>query len=324
MNLRGIGTSAYVCFIVVLHADLAVAAASTEEALSRALAISKTESVASRFSSLSIDWTRITAAEDDDAPPDITEPGPDMGNFPNSAFTLRKGRSYVESAPLTMTTGNSAGPAAYLWPYLLRYGITDDVELRLLGNGLTSTFGQSPTTGFSPLCVDLKVHLWDGDDRLIPSTSLEVWVLTEWGSQAFNGGTQPSINLNFDLPLRESTNLELSVGLTGVQDAIDVRTGSRVKPRHRHLLDLVHQPGANLYQFACQWAVEQEVTDRLQFFVHGYYNGALKFDQGAGSVAGVGGFYQLSPRLTTFCSFNAGLDDQVAPFSTQWGWAYAL
>ena len=323
MLRHGSGSSAYAVAVAVLCAVVATTARA-DETFVRTPVVSTTESFAARFSSLRGDWTRLTAAEDDVDGPDIGEPGPDMGNFPNSAFTLPKGRSYLESAPLTMTTGNSAGPAAYLWPYLLRYGITDDVEFRLLGNGLTSTYGQSPTTGLSPLCVDMKVHLWDGDERLIPASSLEVFVLTEWGSEAFNGGTQPSLNLNFDLPLRESTNLEVSVGLTGVQDALDVRSGSRVKPRFRHLLDLIHQPGINVYQFSCQWAVEQEVTDRLQVFVHGYYNGALKFDQGAGTVAGVGGFYQLTARWMTFCSFNAGLDDQVAPFSTQWGWAYAL
>ena len=72
-----------------------------------------------------------------------------------------------------MITGDSFGPAAYLWPYLLRYGLTDDVELRLLGNGVTSVFGSDPTSGFSPTVIDMKVHLWDGNERFIPASSLE-------------------------------------------------------------------------------------------------------------------------------------------------------
>src|SRR5262245_66139737 len=38
-----------------------------------------------------------TIAADEET--DIESPGPDMGDFPNSAFTLPKGRAYVEMAP---------------------------------------------------------------------------------------------------------------------------------------------------------------------------------------------------------------------------------
>ena len=32
---------------------------------------------------------------------DVTFPGPDTANFPNSAFTLPKGRVYIENSPVT-------------------------------------------------------------------------------------------------------------------------------------------------------------------------------------------------------------------------------
>ncbi|MBA4020449.1 MAG: hypothetical protein C0483_25085 [Pirellula sp.] len=267
---------------------------------------------------------RLVDVVEGSAEPNIADPGPDMGDFPNSAFTLPRGRVYIESAPLTMITGDSFGPAAYLWPYLLRYGVTDDMELRLLGNGLTSVFGGEPTSGFSPTAIDMKVHLWDGNERFIPASSLEVYLLTPWGSPAFQGGWQPSLNMNFDLPISQKTNLEWTLGYSGVRDAVNVNTGERVKPRFHHLVPALHVPGANVYQFSVQWAIERTVTERLQVFLHGYIDGTLLLQQGSGKVIGVGGQYQLTERWMTFGSCNAGLDDAVAPFSGQWGFAFAL
>jgi hypothetical protein len=68
--------------------------------------------------------------------PDISDPGPD-GQLLNSNYTLRQGRIYVESAPFSYQTSTQQNPAAYNFPFLLCYGLTDDVELRLAGNGLT-------------------------------------------------------------------------------------------------------------------------------------------------------------------------------------------
>src|SRR5688572_26165903 len=56
--------------------------------------------------------------------PNIADPGPDMGDFPNSSFTLPKGRVYIESAPFTYAGADSKNSAAYNWPYLFRYGVT--------------------------------------------------------------------------------------------------------------------------------------------------------------------------------------------------------
>jgi hypothetical protein len=105
-------------------------------------------------------------ADDADEPikppsePNIKEPGPDMGDYPNSAFTLPQGRAYVEFAPLSIETANAENPAAYGFPFLLRYGLTDDVELRLITTGLASVFNTGNTvSGFFPLIIDTKIHL---------------------------------------------------------------------------------------------------------------------------------------------------------------------
>jgi len=262
-------------------------------------------------------------AEDDG--PDIREPGPDLGDFPNSAATLPRGRAYIEMAPLTFITSDPYTPDAYAWPFLFRYGLTNEVEFRLLGNGLTHMGGSAPTTGLSPLCLDMKIHLWnEKTEWLIPAMSLEVLVQTDWASNAFQGGTQPSLNLNFDLPVTDDLTLEWTIGYAGVRDAVEVVTGKRFIPRFNRYLPTVHQENLNVNQFSVQWAIEREVTEKLQLFVHGYYNGAILFQQGAGSVAGLGFFYNCNKRLTFFGSCNAGLSSEVAPLSTQLGFAFAL
>lgn len=42
-------------------------------------------------------------------PADISSPGPDTANFPNSPFTLPKGRSYIEAVPGTYSLPGSDG-----------------------------------------------------------------------------------------------------------------------------------------------------------------------------------------------------------------------
>lgn len=257
--------------------------------------------------------------------PDIAVPGPDMGDFPNSSFTLPKGRCYVEVAPLTLLNSDRNAPSAYYAPFLLRYGVTDDVEFRIFANGLVHAFGDQPTTGFSPLALDLKIHLWDDKQEwFLPASSLEVYLQTTWGSPQFNGGWQPSINMNFDLPLTEKTNLEWTVGYSGVQDAVNVVTGERFIPRFNLLVPTVQRANLNVNQFSIQWALEQDVTDRLQVFFHGFLNGAIQFQQGSGTMVGGGLFWKFSSRLIGFGSVNSGLTPTLPSVAVQLGFAYAL
>jgi len=259
-----------------------------------------------------------------DSEPDISDPGPDMGDFPNSAATLKKGRSYVEQAPFTLLTKDRQSPAVYAWPFLLRYGVTDNVEFRLLGSGLVSILDPRGTTGFAPLVFDMKVHLWDDRmERYQPAASLEVTLQSTWGSRAFNGGTQPGLNLNLDFPFSEKTNLEMTFGYTGVQDAVNVVTGERFIPRFGFKLPVIHKANLNINQFSYQWAVEQQVTDRFQVFVHGYFNGPVYLQSGSGVLVGAGYFFQMSQRWMLFNSYNAGCNKTVPPFVTQLGVAVA-
>lgn len=255
----------------------------------------------------------------------IREPGPDLGDFPNSAYTLNRGSWYAEFAPVTLTSSVGPAPAMYLSPFLIRYGVTDDLEFRVLSNGVTKTYGQDGTTGFSPLALDLKVHLWDDRSEIwLPAVALEVYLLTEWGSKAFQGGVQPSIALNFDLPLDARNNLEWTMSYTGIEEEDLVATGTRYDPNLGVELPVLQQEQVTINQFAIQWAVEHEVNERLELFVHGFYNGAIFLHQGSGAVVGAGCFWTQSSRLIFFGSCNAGLDHNVSDLSGQLGGAIAF
>jgi hypothetical protein len=258
--------------------------------------------------------------------PDLSKPGPDMGDFPNSAFTLPKGRMQIEFSPVTLANADRQSPAAYIAPYLLRYGMTDDVEFRIFGNGVTHVWGPSPTTGFSPLNLDLKIHLWnDRREWLIPAMSLEVFLLTPWGSSQFTGGWQPSLNLNFDLPITKKINLEWTLGYSEVQEAININTHERFIPRFNFLVPGIHRTfDRNFNQFAAQWAVEYEVNDKFQLFAHGFHNGSILLNLGAGDMVGIGGFWKFSPRLMGFGSINTGLTPNLPSCAGQIGIALAL
>jgi len=83
-------------------------------------AVARCDEIAGRVATISdsrADWLQ---SQDDDSPlffaaerpaPDITSPGPDMGDFPNSSFTLPKGRCYVEVAPFTLLNSDRNAPS---------------------------------------------------------------------------------------------------------------------------------------------------------------------------------------------------------------------
>jgi hypothetical protein len=186
--------------------------------------------------------------------PDIANPGPDLANFPNSAFTLPQGRAYVELSPLTYYGSASAGsPAQYNAEFLLRYGATDDIELRLFSNGPSWIGGAHPSWGFSPIAFDTKINLWlEKQEYFLPAAGFEAYLLTQWlGSAPFNGGTQPSFTMLFDQSLPFEIDLEYNIGITRVQD----------------------QAGQNVWEFSFQWALQRDFFSKdFALFIHGFYN----------------------------------------------------
>ncbi|MEW6036751.1 MAG: transporter [Pseudomonadota bacterium] len=187
------------------------------------------------------------------AQPDIANPGPDLANFPNSAFTLPSGRAYVEFVPFTYYGTSQASPAQYNTEFLLRYGLTDDIELRLFGNGVAWQGGSNAGWGFSPIAFDTKINVWlEKADYFLPALGIEAYIQTQWlGSAPFDTGTQPSISFNFDQSLPFDIALEYNLGATRTQQA----------------------PGQNEWEFVFQWALQRDLFDKdFAAFIHGYYN----------------------------------------------------
>ncbi len=187
--------------------------------------------------------------------PDIDNPGPDLANFPNSAFTLPQGRAYVEISPFAYYGTALASPAQYNAEFLLRYGVTDDIELRLFGNGLSWMGGADSKWGFSPLAFDTKIQLWtEKPDYFLPAAGFEAYLQTEWlGSKAFNGGLQPSFTFNFDQSLPWNIDFEYNLGATRFQDSA----------------------GQNIWEFSFQWAFQRDLFNKdFAVFIHGFYNAA--------------------------------------------------
>ncbi len=222
----------------------------------------------------------------------IRHPDPDTANFPNSAFTVPKGRVYIESSPLGIT-GPVQGSknSTYNWNYLIRYGLTDNLELRFFGNGLTAISGKNGTTGFAPLDFDFKVHFWNENRKFfIPAAGLEVYLQTNFGSPALDSGVQPSINMLFDQTLPYEVNLEWNIGITGNRSR-----------------------GNIFYEFSTQWSFEHKVIKDLDIFVQGFYNAAslprfigLNVLQQNAIVNGVGLIKTVNDQFAIFGSYNIG------------------
>jgi hypothetical protein len=245
---------------------------------------------------------------------DVTLPGPDTANFPNSPFTLPKGRAYIETSPVSFFGKARSTAAQYNWEFLLRYGLTDDLEFRIFSSGFSSTIGKPHTTGFSPLAFDFKYHLWDENlEKRIPAAGAEIFILTPFGSPYFNGGTQPSIALLLDHTLPFDILLEHNFGLTGLEDTF----------------------GGAVYEFSYQWALQRQVFKDLAVFTHGFLNSAalprlpifqrhIQTSPPSQVVVGGGFEWNLSKRLAIFGSYNAGLAADAPRVIALLGFSVAL
>ena len=115
---------------------------------------------------------------------DVGNPGPDIANFPNSPFTLSQGRFYLETSPVFLSGPSRGTAATYNAEFLLRYGLTDRVELRLFSNGPTFERGRYAANGMAPLAWDIKTNLWRENRKYhMPAVGLEVFLLTPSGSE---------------------------------------------------------------------------------------------------------------------------------------------
>ena len=234
--------------------------------------------------------------------PNIREPGPDSANFPNSPYTLPKGMAYFETTPSVAGKGSS-NPRTYSTPTLIRYGLTDDVELRLFTNSLTVE--SSPNrAGFSPVVFDMKVHFWDENkDLFLPAVGMEILLQSTFGSSFLNTGVQPSLNLLFSKDLVWDTVLEASVGLQSGD--IGLNKGDS-------------------YEMTVQGALTTNVTERISLFVQTAYNGSVDPKFANNILVGGGGLLNLTETITIFGSYNASVVKSLPPYFTQLGIAFAF
>lgn len=248
---------------------------------------------------------------DDGTPPpaDISMPGPDTANFPNSPFTLPKGRSYIETLPGTYSLPGSDGtPGTWSWPFMQRTGITDSCELRLISQGPTvvdATGTESGAEGFAPLIFDLKVHLWGEKDWLYwPAVGVEAFIVTGLASQPFQIGNEPGMSLLVDHNLPGDVLLEWNVGLFG--------TGGPGIPTELSLPTL-----------SVQWALQKQFTPRFAAFVQGFYQAAGIPFFPSDLVVGMGCQWNVTQRLAAYTSYNWSVDGVGSPSGGITGFAYA-
>lgn len=242
-------------------------------------------------------------------PATIASPGPDTANFPNSPFTLPKGRSYIEAVPGTFSLPGSDGtPGTWSWPFMMRTGLTDSCELRLISQGPTvvgATGSEPGYDGFAPLAFDLKVHLWGEKETLWwPAVGVEMFILTGIASKPFLLGTEPAMELLFDHRLPGDWLIEWNIGCYGV--------GGPGIPVALSLPDL-----------GMQWALQKQVTPAFAGFVHGFYNAAGIPFFPSDLVVGMGCQWNVTQRLAVYASYNWSVDGTGSPSGGISGFAYA-
>jgi Putative MetA-pathway of phenol degradation len=239
--------------------------------------------------------------------PTIKDPGPDTSNFPNGPYTLPQGRTYIEMNPFNLAGKCSSTARTYTFPFLIRHGITDDVELRLFSNGLTALGPQDETgrlSGFSPLVFDMKFHIMDENkDLFLPAIGFEAYLQSTFGSSFLNTGVQPALFLLFSKELTDKWLVECSMGLQSANFEITPGDG---------------------FLYSLQWAATRKITDDVSIFVQGFYNDSVDPRFSVNSVAGFGAQWNLAERVSIFGSYNFGLVNSQPPYVTYFGMAFAL
>jgi len=202
--------------------------------------------------------------------------------------------------------------------------LTDNLEFRIFSNGFTAQAAkgkQAATTGYSPLAFDFKANFWEENTKYhIPAMGVEIYIQTTFGSPAFNGGTQPSMNLLFDQSLPLGIGFEYNIGIAGIQNGL----------------------GLIKYQFNFSWSFQREVVKDFDVFVHGFYNEAglprlLQFRHvkdlasleaqaaiPSANVVGIGAIKTVNDRLAVFGSYNLGTNTSSPQRIALMGFAVAF
>lgn len=243
----------------------------------------------------------------------IRSPGPDLSNLPNSSCTLPKGGVYVEMVPLALQGASNNSPKLYNCEILLRYGLTNFMELRLYTLGFSVQGPPQSTAGFSPLTFDTKIHLAEDTWKYFNySLGLEAYIQTTWGSEAFDSGTQYSLTMNVDHALPCDVALNWNLGFV----VMDGPTGEEV------------------VEPSFQWAFQRDVISDLAVFIQGYINNESLLRSRSDSrttaedvteyAVGAGFNWTLNDRVALFGSNNIGMDQSTPDYAGTLGFAVAF
>ncbi len=142
---------------------------------------------------------------------------PDRPGIADGSTTIRRGVVQIE-AGVERDDQRSGGVDQRILstPALLRYGITDALEIRFEGTGyhrITST-GET-STGWAPASVGMKVHLQEQDaKRHRPSLGVIARLFVPSGSGEFRSGTATGdVRLAADLDLTEHWSVNPNAGI---------------------------------------------------------------------------------------------------------------
>jgi hypothetical protein len=241
------------------------------------------------------DIARAATAEPADAEPpnivpDITEPGPDSADLPDSAYAVPPGVAYLETS---FSYTSSKGPRIrdYFTATLLRVGLCEDIELRIATPGVIHEHGPSEsTTGFGPMTFGFKAHIWDEmEDLGIPAFGIIGQVTAPTASAGFDDGTaQPTVFFNFDHTLPADSYFEWNLGISASHD----------------------EDGDRFTQGSFLWSLGHEWSPSVTTFFHGLAN----FPAGSGDdvevLFGPGVIWFPSQRVAVDFSYNFGVTDE--------------
>lgn len=144
----------------------------------------------------------------------------DRPDFVESSAVVGKGRLQVESS-VEVERNGSDDERETVWstPTLLRFGVTDSIELRVESDGAlrqrTSAPGSTGATerGYADLSVGMKWHAMDARDQL-PSVAVLLHADLSTGSAAFRDeGTRPSARVVAEWELANDLSLGVMPGI---------------------------------------------------------------------------------------------------------------
>ena len=250
--------------------------------------------------------TYFPDAGEDPRQPNIRIPGPDTANFPNSPYTIRQGRFYLEVSPLILSGPSNHSAPMYNAEALFRFGLTNRTEFRIFTNGLTAfrRYHRKPgSIGFAPLAFDFKTNFFKQNDRYwIPAVGMETFLQTNTGSVGFNQNAQVGINLLMDHSLPYDFLFEWNVGIASDPDLRNTA----------------------IFEFVLQWALQKELFEGFDVFYHGYLNGSPIPRAGDGLVMGGGAIWAPSRRFAFWGSYNFGTTPDSPTTLVQLGTAVAF